>query len=215
MFAGVLVCTLRSVAQTIRPVQLYTHTHMHTIEEYINVYVVLPYDEWVEMKRTGTHVPVGETDIFSERVNTWLRPQVLARMGEAPDDRIEEPGVYAWVSKPKHLWPPRIKRAILKVRVPTHRAVLFDDIMYVRLLNTVGNGHRDFFSFSEAEESATHTPDEIEASMQRTFAPHCYGATRSRMWCGVPDMRAFIPSPLLRTSVRKVWIYHGAKRLRK
>jgi hypothetical protein len=46
------------------------------------------------------------------------------------------------------------------------------------------------------------------------FAPERF-SQRRREWVGHPQTRAFIPPPLFRATVRKVWIYRDQTRLRR
>lgn len=146
------------------------------------VYKILPYDEWQTFKATGTCPGDDERCL----VDPWLKRRIADMTGmDAADVRP----AYAFVSRPPSwwMWPP--KRAVLKVRVPDDKAVLFDDDAYVSVLNTLGNGWVD-----EAADPA-----------------NMFDVSRSSS----DVRRAFVATPITRQMVRKVWVYRWAVRLRR
>lgn len=76
--------------------------------------------------------------------------------------------------------------------------------------------HDGFVSMTEEEFYDEHTKQESDDSVSRVFVPECYDSKRELSWCGRPYIQTFIPAPLTRESVRKVWVYSAnGKRLRK
>jgi hypothetical protein len=185
-----------------------------------HVYLVLGYYEWQAMKRTGALDPRPDPYEFPCAGTTaWLRPHVAARASMTMEE-FGDP-LYVFLQKPKahhlaHFSPAKL--AVLKVRMPASAVVRFDDKLMVHLHDDIFNGFPPkFMSMTRAEESVEYSPEEIEASRQRVFAPECYsadGRSRERAWCGDPDIRAFVPMSLLtRAVVRKTWIFRRGKRL--
>ena len=168
------------------------------------VYVALSYYEWQHMKSTEEIPP----DIAAKqsRIRDWLYPQIKMRL--PPHTYMNEP-IYAFLEKPKKCWP--AKRALLKVQVPPHRIVTFDDYGYVHLLNTIGNGYHDFLAFNRKESDASHTEEECISSYERMFD---LTTPRQHSWVGKPQPQAFIPH-LTIDMVKKVYIYRNNKRLRR
>ncbi len=181
------------------------------------VYVVMHYREWQAMKRDGVHVE--PPDLLSS-LDAWIRVQIEERTG-IPMEGTQP--TYSFVDKRDavaSMWMPPGKRAILKVRVPFRNIVKFDDTGYICAMDDMQQGRRSFFlSFSEAEffdhERNPKPQAEVDASMRRMFVPECFSPQRQRAWVGNPQMRAFVPIPLLRTMVQKVWIYRNQVRIRK
>jgi hypothetical protein len=189
-----------------------------------NVYLVLGYDEWQDMKRTGRLDPLPDPYEYSMRATAWLRPHVAARASMTAEE-LGDP-IHAFLRKPKPHHLVRIspaKLAVLKVRLPASALVLFDAELMVCLQHDLENGRQPaYMSLTRAEAAGAaageYGPDEIEASRQRVFVPECYsndGRSRERAWCGDADVRAYVPVTLLtRAAVRKTWIYGRGKRLR-
>jgi hypothetical protein len=187
------------------------------------VYVVMHYREWQAMKRDGVHAPPPDLAPGPDRsgLEAWLNAQIEEHSGVALEGRTP---TYAFVDKRDavaSMWSPPGKRAVLKVRMPAGCGVAkFDDTGYVCALNALQLGRRSFFlSFSEAEDAEHERCPKpaavVEASMRRVFAPECFSPQRQRAWVGNPQMRAFIPTPLSRDMVHKVWIYRDQTRIRR
>jgi hypothetical protein len=168
------------------------------------LYMCLSYDDWQEFKKTGKFKCMSEFE--KPEVLGWYKTQVEKRLGTT----IEHPH-YCFYDKSKIFYP--AKRAVIKIRIDTNLVVPFNDHEYVHVLDCLYNNIHIFNSLSQKEynESKTASVQECFESYERMFD---LSLDRDYKWCGVPDLRAFIPY-LKRDMVRKVWIFKYNKRLRR
>jgi hypothetical protein len=172
------------------------------------MYLVLPHAEWSAFKAAGELCPV-EPDERDRAATAWLNRQIAARTGIAEDGGCLREPTYAFLSKPPPMWF-RHKRAVLKVRVPEERAVLFDDHGYVEVVNALGNGLEHFDGAEGAE--ALATDEEKLRSLERMFDVVGPGTGPDDPFV---ELRAFVTGAVTRHMVRKVWVYCGDERLRR
>ena len=176
------------------------------------LYVVFPYYEWLEFKKTG-YIP--NDTFYPEITRKWVCDQVHERIKNKEKyaqqkETITDP-MYCYVTKPnpRHTYPR--KHVVCKIRVPdVNDIVYFDDMMYIRVLNSItGYGKYYYCAYSEQEFDAKEhaSKEECFESCKRMFEVE-YTPERKISWVGPVVLRAFIPA-LTRDMIRKVWVYSG------
>ena len=177
--------------------------------EFTYLYINVSYNDWQEFKSSGKAFEGDELN--REDIIKWYSDQVSKRL----DGVNVSFRHYCFVEKPPiiNYFSP-MKRVVLKIRIPSSLVVLFDDNFYVLVLNSLYNRSHMYLAFNEREdaEKADCTIEECHASYERMF--DLDSDKRCKNWAGDIQLRAFIPY-LTRSMIRKVWVYHWDRRLRK
>lgn len=171
------------------------------------VYVIFSLNEWRRL-RHNKEIKV-EPEWSSECMHSYMLDAISKKSGVECIHPIT-----AYYTKPAQWMYPR-RRVICKVRIdnPDTQLVWYDDVLYVCLLNSFGNGRYEFMSTSEEEAERMNgaSVEECMKSFDRIFDR---SLQRDFKWIGRAQSRAFI-TRLTRDMIVKYQAYNGAVKLYK
>jgi hypothetical protein len=176
------------------------------------VYVVFSLDEWFDIRKLDCDDDVCIDPDWSWCKENTLHEYMLDVLSVKSTVRCLHP-VSAYYTKPSLHWTYPRRRIVCKVRIdnPSTQLVWYDDVLYVHLLNTLGNGKHTFLSVSEEEDQKMQNADinDCIASYDRIFDDNIQ---RDLRWVGRPEPRAFI-TRLTRGMIAKYQAYNGDKKI--
>ena len=172
------------------------------------VYVIFSLDEWFAIRKLDRDDEVCIDPEWSWCRENTLHEYMLDTLSAKSTIRCLHP-VSAYYTKPSPHWTYPRRRIVCKIRIddPTTQLVWYDDVLYVHLLNRLGNGMHEFLSVSEDEDKQMQNADikDCIASYDRVFD---YDIKRELRWVGRPEPRAFI-TRLTRCMIVKYQAYNG------